>query len=324
MKRVPHALTHGGNVSIRRPFGKATIMKSRSSDRANEFQPFNKQVVIENLYKHVEYLSVNIGDRHLWKEHSLSMAAEYIESSFNVSGYAVERQTYSCYGKTVSNLIVERAGTGDGVVVVGAHYDTVPGTPGADDNASALAGLLELARLHQGSLNRKHLIFVAFVNEEPPYFGFRNMGSMVYASHLKDQKVSVDVMISLEMIGFFCRERIQKYPLACMRFLYPKTADFIGVVGNFRSSKYVSLLKKGINKHASIKAKALTAPEYFGGINLSDNYSFWHHGYRAVMITDTAFFRNKNYHQETDTIDTLNFEGMTEVVRGLYRTLQEI
>lgn len=276
---------------------------------------------IENLYKHVEYLSVKIGERHLWKNGTLDQAADYIESAFTKYGYTPWRQTYSCYGKSVSNLIAEKTGTAKEVVIIGAHYDTVPGTPGADDNASGLAGLLELARLHQRSANKKTLIFAAFVNEEPPCFGSHHMGSMIYANHLKEQRVPVEVMISLEMIGYFTHEIIQKYPVPCMRFFYPRTADFIGVVGNFRSSKYVSFFKKGIRKHSSISSRSLTAPEFFGGINLSDHYAFWHHGYRAIMITDTSFFRNTNYHLETDTIDTLNFEQMAEVVNGLYNAL---
>lgn len=285
---------------------------------------FQKQVVGENLYKHVETLSVKIGDRHLWKDDSLSKTAEYIESAFTRYGYAVERQTYSCYGKTVSNLIAEKTGENKEVVIIGAHYDTVPGTPGADDNASAVAGLLELGRLLKESSNKKTLILVAFANEEPPCFGSMNMGSMVYAKHLKDQKISIEVMVSLEMIGFFSEERIQGYPLPGMGLFYPKEGNFIGVVGNFHSYKYVSFFKKGIRKHSHINTKSLTAPEFFGGINLSDNYSFWQHGYRAVMITDTSFFRNRNYHQETDTIDTLNFERMAELVKGLYYTLLEL
>jgi len=284
---------------------------------------FQKQMLIENLYRHVEYLSVKIGDRHLWEEGSLNKAADYIESVFTSSGYAVWRQTYSCYGQSVSNLIAEKAGTDKEVVIIGAHYDTVPGSPGADDNASAVAGLLELARLNQESSNKKTLVFSAFVNEEPPCFGSPNMGSMVYAKHLKEQRIPVEVMVSLEMIGYFSEKRIQAYPLPGMGLVYPKTGDYIGVVGNFHSSKYVSFFKKGIRKHSNINARSLTAPEFFGGINLSDNYSFWHHGYRAVMVTDTSFFRNRNYHQETDTIHTLNFDRMADVVKGLYYTLLE-
>ncbi len=284
---------------------------------------FQKELLIKNLYQHIEHLSVKIGERHLWKEGSLSQAADYIESTLTAFGYPVERQTYACYAKDVSNLIAEKIGTEEKVVVIGAHYDTVPGTPGADDNASAVAGLLELARLHREGPNKKTLLFVAFANEEPPCFGFPNMGSMVYAKSLKEERRPVEVMVSLEMIGFFRPERIQNYPLPGMNLFYPKTADFIGVVGNFRSSKYVSLFRKGIRKHSAIHARSLIAPEFFGGISLSDNSSFWRHGYRAIMVTDTSFFRNQNYHQETDTIDTLDFEKMAEVVKGLHYTFME-
>ncbi len=209
-----------------------------------ESSQFQKEAVIQNLYQHVEYLSVKIGERHLWKEESLERTADYIESAFTSYGYSVWRQTYSCYGKDVSNLIVEKKGEDKESVVIGAHYDTVPGTPGADDNASAVAGLLELARLHREAPNKKTLLFVAFANEEPPCFGFPNMGSMVYARHLKEKKTSVEVMVSLEMIGFFRPERIQNYPLPGMSLFYPKTADFIGVVGNFRIIKMCLLLQK--------------------------------------------------------------------------------
>ncbi len=289
-----------------------------------ESSHFEKKVVMENLYGHVAYLSMRIGERHLWKEGSLSEAASYIETALTSFGYSVKRQTYSCYGRDVSNLMVEKKGEDERAVVIGAHYDTVPGTPGADDNASGLAGLLELARLHQSLPSRKTLLFVAFVNEEPPCFGFPNMGSMVHAKSLKEEGRTVEVMVSLEMIGYFCPERIQNYPLPGMDLFYPQTADFIGVVGNFRSSKYVSLFKRGIRKHSAIDARSLAAPEFFGGINLSDNYSFWRHGYRAIMVTDTSFFRNQNYHQQTDTIDTLDFDKMAEVVKGLHFTLLEM
>lgn len=283
-----------------------------------------KNILVDNLYRHTEYLSVKVGERHLWKEGSLNKTVDYIESVFKDYGYTVHRQTYRCYGQNVSNLIAEKPGREQGLVVIGAHYDTVPGTPGADDNASAVSGLLELARLLKETSPHKPFAFVAFANEEPPCFGSHHMGSMVYANHLKEQGISVEVMVSLEMIGYFRKEPIQTYPLPGMQVLYPKTGDFIGVVGNFRSHRYVSFFKKGIKNHSRIDARSLTAPEFFGGINLSDNYSFWRNGYRAIMVTDTSFFRNRNYHQETDTIDTLDFEKMVEVVKGLYYTLSKI
>jgi len=286
---------------------------------------FDEEKVKENLYRHVEALSVRIGERHLWKENSLREAMEYIDSELRSYGYEVWHLTYPCYGQNVSNLSVEKSGTQKGdLIVIGAHYDTVPGTPGADDNASAVAGLLELARLFQMIQPPKTLRFVAFVNEEPPCFGFSNMGSMVYANYLREHRIPVEVMISLEMIGYFREERIQRFPLPGMELFYPKRGNFIGVVGNIPSRRYVRLLKNGIRKYSLIDARSLTAPEFFGGINLSDNYSFWRHGYRAVMVTDTSFFRNPNYHQETDTIDTLHFERMSEVIKGLFYTLLTI
>jgi len=283
-----------------------------------------KQIIIENLYRHVEYLSVKIGDRHLWKEGSLDRSADYIESAFTSYGYSPQRQIFSCYGRSVSNVIAEKNGTGKEVVVIGAHYDTMPGTPGADDNASAVAGLLELARLLREGSNQKTFLFAAFANEEPPFFGFPHMGSMVYAKHLRERGISVEVMVSLEMLGYFKREPIQMYPLPGMDIFYPKTADYIGIVGNFHSFRYITFFKKGIKNHSSINARSLIAPEFFGGINFSDNFSFWRHGFRALMVTDTAFYRNRHYHQQTDTIDTLNFEQMGEVVKGLYYTLMAL
>jgi hypothetical protein len=283
----------------------------------------DRQAVRTNLHQHVEQLSVKIGERHLWKEGSLNEAADYIESVFRTQGYAATRQNFSAYGKGVCNILAETEGQNKGNVVVGAHYDTVPGSPGADDNASSIAILLELSRLMQEGPASKRIIFAAFVNEESPCFGTGKMGSMVYAQHLKEiKKTDVEVMISLEMLGYFRNNEPQRYPFSIMKYIYPRTADFLAVVGNYDAWKYVSSLKKGMRKNAAIKVRSLIVPEQVGGINRSDNSAFWEYGYRAVMLTDTANYRNKNYHQETDMIDTLNFDIMTEIVRGLYYTLK--
>jgi Zn-dependent M28 family amino/carboxypeptidase len=287
-------------------------------------QNFDKKTLKDNLHEHVEHLSVKIGDRHLWKEHSLDKAAEYIESVFRTNGDAVRRQTFTCYGKSVSNLIAEQVGDADGAVLIGAHYDTVPGSPGADDNASGIAGMLEIARLSRAVSHKNRFIFTAFVNEEPPCFGTPNMGSMVYANSLRQRGLILDVMICLEMIGYFREDERQQYPFPGMELLFPRTANFLAVVGNFKSLRYVSALKKGIRRNAEINVRSLVAPEQVAGINRSDHFAFWHHGSRAVMVTDTAYFRNKNYHQETDTIDTLNFDAMTEVVKGLFYALRTL
>ncbi len=285
---------------------------------------FNHDTLENNLYRHVDRLSVKIGERHLWKKGSLDAAADYIEWVLADSGYDVSRQKFTAYGNAVSNLIAERSGTQEGVIVLGAHYDTVPGSPGADDNASAVAGMLELARLCKRKTLRKRLVFAAFANEESPCFGSANMGSMVYAKSLRENNVAVEVMICLEMIGYFDGAGTQNYPFSGMQFIYPKTADFLAVVGNLNSSRYVSLIKRKIRKNADIRVRSLIAPSQAAGISHSDHSAFWRHGFRAVMITDTAYYRNRNYHQETDTIDSLNFHAMAKVVKGLHRTLLEI
>lgn len=288
-----------------------------------DFEIFKKQRINDNLRQHVYHLSETIGDRHIWKEHSLDKAAEYIESIFRMNNYDVQRQTFTCHGKRVSNLIAQRQGDKKDFVVLGAHYDTVPGSPGADDNAAAVAVMLEIAGLSRENHNDKTLVFAAFVNEEAPFFGSQNMGSMVYAKSLREACLPLELMICLESIGYFSKDQFQQYPFPGMRLFYPRTADFLAVVGNFRSRYYVSALKRAIKKHTDINVRSLVSPEYMAGIYRSDHFSFWRHGYKAIMLTDTAFFRNKNYHQETDTIDTLNFNSMTGVVRGLYYALQK-
>lgn len=285
---------------------------------------FHSPSIREALYRHVEYLSLQIGERHLWKQGSLSKAAEYIASKLASFGYPLRQQSYRCNDSSVSNLWVEKKGASPKILVVGAHYDTVPGTPGADDNASGVAILLELARYLRESAPRKSLLFAAWVNEEPPFFGTPQMGSMQFAQSLKDQRTPVEVMLSLEMVGYFQAAPIQRFPLPGMGLFYPRVADYIGVVGNLRSSKFVSLMKKGLKQNCNLKAHSLAAPAYFGGIHLSDHLSFWRQGYRAVMITDTAFYRNPHYHLESDTIDTLNFDSMAELLRGLCLTLSQM
>ena len=260
----------------------------------------------------------------MWKKGSLDMAADYIEEVLSGIGYDVSRQTFNAYGQTVSNLIAETSGARKGAIVVGAHYDTVPGSPGADDNASGVAGMLELARLCKNDTTGENLIFAAFVNEEPPCFGSDNMGSMRYAKHLRQNNAAIECMISLEMIGHYSKDEAQHYPFPAMKFFYPKTADFLAVVGDFKSSRYVSLVKRKIRKNADIKVRSLIAPAQVAGISHSDNSSFWRYGFRAVMVTDTAYFRNRNYHQETDSIDSLNFAEMAKVIKGLHRALLEI
>jgi Zn-dependent M28 family amino/carboxypeptidase len=282
------------------------------------------RTLMQNLRRHVSHLSVGIGERHLWNGDSLERAARYIESEFSAAGYAPTRQTYASYRRPVSNIIAEKEGTRPQSIVIGAHYDSVPGSPGADDNASAVAGLLELARMLRNTSCAGGFKLVAFVNEESPSFGSDYMGSMQYARLLKERGENVAFMIALEMIGYFDKCKPQNYPLRLMRRFYPRTGDFIGIIGDLHSRQPARALARGMRREGLVRTATLVAPRQFGGIDRSDNSAFWRHGFKAVMITDTAFFRNENYHRETDTIDTLNFEVMTDVVASLFAALVKV
>jgi Zn-dependent M28 family amino/carboxypeptidase len=283
-----------------------------------------KHTLMENLRRHVAHLSVNIGERHLWNGDSLEQAAHYIESEFGAAGYVPMRQTFMAYRKPVSNIVAEKKGSSRHLIVVGAHYDSVPGSPGADDNASAAAGMIELARMLKDIRCASSFRFAGFVNEESPSFGSEYMGSLQYARYLKERGENVSLMIALEMIGFFDKKRLQTYPLSMMRCFYPKNADFIAIIGDLNSHRPARVLARKMRQRGCVRTATLIAPRQLWGIDRSDHSAFWKEGFKAVMVTDTALFRNENYHRETDTMDTINFEMMTDVVESLRAALVEI
>lgn len=271
-----------------------------------------------NLATHVRYLSVTIGERSTQRAGSLQTALDYLRSNLAQEGYAVTEQKYIADGHAVSNLEVELVGReGEGIVVLGAHYDSVPGTVGADDNASGAAAALELARLLKESHLRRTLRFVFFVNEEPPYFQTENMGSLVNARQLRRDGVSVSAMISLEMLGFYSDAPYsQKYP-GLFSLFYPSRGNFIGFVGNSASRDLVRLATRKFRESTQFPSEGVAAPESFPGLGWSDQWSFWQQGYPAIMITDTALFRYPHYHTPFDTVDRLDFEKMARVVYGI-------
>lgn len=281
----------------------------------------NRDRLRDNLYRHVYHLSEHIGERHLWRGDTLHETASYIFEQFECAGYRPYRQQYTAYKKPVANVIAEKSGNKKELIVIGAHYDTVPGSPGADDNASAVAGLLELARLLRQTESRYGFAFAGFANEESPSFGSDYMGSMQYADFLKKRGAKIKFMISLEMIAYFDSRQAQDYPFRAMRLFYPKTGDFLAIIGDFASSRYVKSLTGKIHRKKLVKVRSLIAPQQLGGINRSDHSAFWHYGYNALMITDTSQYRNKHYHRETDTIETLNFDALTKVVSSLHSAL---
>jgi Zn-dependent M28 family amino/carboxypeptidase len=277
----------------------------------------DQSAINTNLRRHVSRLSEHIGERHMWKEGSLDRSAEYIESELQAAGYRPVRHKFTAYGRPVCNLVAVKPGSIDDTIVIGAHYDSVPGSPGADDNASAVAGLLELARLMKSDSSRYTIHFVAFANEESPCFGSDYMGSMRYARFLKEIGAKIAFMVCLEMIGYFDKRQAQRYPLRFMRHFFPKKANFIGVVSNLQTGRIALSLAAKMRQGADIPVACLVSPLPVGGIDRSDHSAFWQHGFKAVMITDTAQYRNFNYHKETDMIGTLDFDAMGQVVTAL-------
>jgi hypothetical protein len=276
-----------------------------------------------HLYFSVQQLTGSSRSRNYMNIDSLNTAAHFIKSEFLKYGYKPVEQKYSVSGAEYKNIIASYGPAAAPVFIVGAHYDVAGDQPGADDNASGIAGLLGLAELfkkHSPQINFR-IDFVAYTLEEPPFFKTKDMGSFVHAKSLHDDKVDVLGMVSLEMIGFYSDARnSQFYPLPLIRFFYPSTGNFIGVVGNFASFRLNRHFRNAM-KLAAIDVEGLTAPSFLVGVDFSDHMNYWRFGYPAIMITDTAFFRNPNYHAESDTIVTLNFDKMREVVKGLYFAL---
>lgn len=275
----------------------------------------------ERLYSHVDFLTKIRPFRHNENSGSLNKAAAYIKKYFQEFGLQIQTQEFIVEGQTYQNILASYGDPSLPRVVIGAHYDVCGDQPGADDNASAVAGLIELARMVSQKKPELdyHIEFAAYSLEEPPHFYTENMGSYVHAKSLRDQNAEVKLMIALEMIGYFSEEKdSQEYPSPLLKAIYPGRGDFIAIVGRMSDKKLIDKTKKAMVQNSKIPVEALAAPETLTGVDFSDHLNFWLHGYHALMITDTAFYRNPNYHEITDTIETLNFDKMTEVVRGVY------
>lgn len=276
-------------------------------------------ISIQNMEATVRYLTTMTPARSYEHPDSMERSAAYIAQKLSEYGLKPTEQEFIVNGRRYV-YIVASAGPQEGSrVVVGAHYDVSGDQPGADDNASAIAALLEIARFaknHEPELKYR-VDIVAYALEEPPFFGTVNMGSYVHAESLHRNNVEVKGMISLEMIGFFTEEKdSQAYPLSVLGLFYPSTGDFIAVVGNWGSSGLVNQVAKHM-RSAPIRVETLKAPSFITGVDFSDHRNYWKFGYDAVMVTDTAFYRNRNYHEASDTMDTLSFPKMQEVAKGV-------
>lgn len=271
------------------------------------------------LRAHVEALAEEIGQRNISNRGSLELAAAYISSSLKSMGYEVNRLPYDAGGIEASNIEVVLEGTdmADEVVVVGAHYDTAPGTKGANDNASGVAGALELGRMMAGKPLRRTVRLVLFANEEPPYFQTDLMGAFVYALGLKEKDVNVVAMLSLETIGFYSDEPgSQQYPFP-FSLLYPNTGNFIGFVSTPESRKLVRKALGIFRRNTDFPSEGAAIPSMFPGADWSDHWAFMVNGYKGIMITDTAPYRYAHYHTADDTPDKLDYRRMARVVTGI-------
>lgn len=275
----------------------------------------------KRLENTVRVLSEEIGPRNYASYKNLNKAADFIKSTFQEIGYKPEEWAYEVEGRTYRNIVAgaKKNFTGE-YIVLGVHYDSYF-NPGADDNASGIAGLLELARLLKRSDLNVPVMFVAFTNEEPPFFMTGQMGSSVFVRVLKESSVKVKAAVILEMIGYYSQGLFSQRYLPLLGPFYPNKADFIAIVGNFASRQIVDFIRNDFKQHKYFSAEALTSPGFVPGINFSDHWSFWQEGYPAVMITDTAYLRNKNYHAMTDLATTLNYEKMAKVVWGLKESI---
>jgi len=278
------------------------------------------------LQQVVSRLAGDIGARTYRDFDRLESAARYISEQFVSFGYRVTRQAFVFGGNTYHNIIAECTGNSlpEALLIVGAHYDSVSTTPGADDNASGVAGVLGLARSLAGLPLKRAVRFVAFALEEWPVYRSSNMASYHYALSLKEKNEHVEGMICLEMIGYFCdREGCQHYPFPFMNKVFPKAGNFISMVGNMRSKSFTERIAKSFRQGTDLPVVTLNAPAIVIGIDFSDHWSFGKFGYQALMVTDTAFYRNPHYHAPTDLPATLDFARMSNVVEGLITAIGE-
>ncbi len=279
-----------------------------------------------DLRGHVETLAGTIGERNLYRYAALETAARYISTPFESIGYQPNLQSFKVQGKTVSNIEVVKAGTDrpDEIVVVGAHYDSVVGSPGANDNATGVAGVLELARVLRSQQLSRSIRFVAFVNEEPPYSYTNAMGSRRYAERAASKGERITAMLSLETIGYYSDEGdSQHYPFPFGHF-YPDKGNFIGFVGNLQSRKLVRRAIASFRSHAQFPSEGLAAPGWVTGIGWSDHWSFWKSGYSGIMVTDTALFRYPQYHGSADRPGIIVYDSFARVVHGLEGVVRDL
>lgn len=302
-----------------------TMIRMPGGSYAGPFEPLSEpeRALATALRRDVEALAGTIGDRSLPNHAGLVAAADHVDRALTEAGYRVQRQRFEVGGQTCDNVEAELGGSAE-IVIVGAHYDSVAGTVGANDNASGVAALLALARAFAGTKPQRTLRFVAFANEEPPHFQRASMGSVVYAQRCRARKEAISAMLSLETLGYYTDQKgSQNYPFPFGLF-YPTVGDFVGFVGDTGSGALVRRAVGAFRRSARFPSEGIAGPAGVPGIGWSDQWSFWQEGYPGVMVTDTAPFRYPHYHEKTDLPDKLTYEPMARVVGGVARVVEEL
>jgi hypothetical protein len=327
-------------------------MPGKNVSKAGPLSP-DELLLREELRADVQKLAGEIGERNMPHYAQLTAAADFIEDSFSRAGLRTRRDSYEIRGQPCHNIEAEISGRQQGaasaeataakpavspghrslgegssppqIVIIGAHYDSVFGSPGANDNGTGVAAMLALARRFASAKPKNTLRFVAFVNEEPPYFLSGEMGSQVYARRCNERGDKISAMISLETIGYFSdTPNSQKYPSPGLGLFYPNVGNFIGFVSNVHSRALLRRVIAVFREQANIPSEGASLPAFIPGVSWSDQWSFWQHGYRAIMVTDTAPFRYPYYHSSTDTPEKLDYDRFTLVVSGMEKVIQEL
>jgi hypothetical protein len=299
-------------------------MPGKNISKAAPLSP-DKVALREELRADVQKLAGEIGERNMWHYAQLNAAADFIENSFSRGGLRPRRDSYDLRGQACHNIEAEIPGARPEILLIGAHYDSVFGSPGANDNSSGVAAMLALARRFAGKKAEHTLRFVAFVNEEPPYFLGDQMGSFIYAGRCKARGDKISAMISLETIGYFSdAPHSQTYPAPGLGVFYPKVGNFIGFVGNVGSRALLRRVVALFRKHAGIPSEGAALPAFIPGVSWSDQWSFWRNGYPGIMITDTAPFRYPYYHSANDTPDKLDYDRFALVVSGMEKVIADL
>ena len=321
LKRIPIPARIGlvaGVIGI--GFSSMLVM---STQPTNAFFPTSeKGVEPQRLRTHVDKLSVDFAPRNYKRIWNLNKCADYIGAHFKEAGAVLSNQTYTVKENVYRNVIGTFGPQTARRIVVGAHYDSFQDTPGADDNASGIAGLIELAYLLGKAELKQRVDLVAYTLEEPPFFRSGNMGSARHAYGLRLNEADVEAMLCLEMIGYFNDQKgSQQFYSAIHTFLYPDIGNFIAIIGSMDDRKLARSVKEVMRGATELPVHVMCAPKGYPGLDFSDHRNYWNHGYAAIMITDTAFMRNFAYHGSADTADRLDYRRMANVVVGVYEAV---